>query len=91
MRFEKSSFWFIPVFTPPLLPSPPQTQIIFENRLGTRDVGKDCTMTVNEIWNELPHPAKGHCEERGTPSRPLSTQGSLPCTTYWVSKSSRGT
>ena len=40
------SFFQHPVLAPPL-PLPPQTQIIFESRLGVHDVLNDCMMTVD--------------------------------------------
>ncbi len=41
------------VLTPPPLP-PPQTQIVFESRLGTHDVLNDCKMTVDGTDFRIP-------------------------------------
>ncbi len=41
------------VLTPPPLP-PPQTQIVFESRLGAHDVLNDCTMTVDGTDFRIP-------------------------------------
>ena len=43
--WQKITFFFIPVLTPPL--PPPQTQIDFESRLGVHNVLNNCTMTVD--------------------------------------------
>ena len=41
---------------PPPLP-PPQTQIVFESRLGNHDMGNDCLMTID--GTDLCIPQKG--------------------------------
>ena len=48
------SFFFNIRSSPPPLPPPPQTQIVFERRLGVHNVPNDCTMTVNGTNFRIP-------------------------------------
>jgi hypothetical protein len=49
----KNHLFFIPILTPSAAPRP-QTQIVFESRLGTHDVLNDCTMTVDGTDFRIP-------------------------------------
>jgi hypothetical protein len=53
---------------PPPLPLMPPHQIIFKSRLGGRNVGNDCTMTINETDFQIPDPTppeEGHSKMMG--------------------------
>ncbi len=53
--WQKITFFFIPVLTPPPPPPPTQTQIDFESRLGAHDVLNNCTMTMDGTDFCIPH------------------------------------